>query len=374
MNLEALLSPHCKELHIPESGMVKEPAKHIALFMHTLYTGGSQMAILEAAVQMKALSVQPVVFSVHGGVRTTSFLNEGIPCAIIGQPENDGDLRDMILAHFDAVFCNSVATYYFIYFFLNTEIPVYWWIHETEQALKGFNGLFPHPQGLSKNIRFVAPSEGVRDAIKNLYKKNAALLPLTIADVREAYPAGHADDRVHFFIPGTYMPIKGYDLMLKAISLLPDAFRKKAEFVFCGFTYPEDEPYRDQVQAIGKKIDVVTMLNEMSREELYAYYAKSDCVVAPSRMDSGPMTIVEAMMFSRITIVSDAAGISRMMTDCVNGFVFPSEDATELMKRILLVISDHEKLAPVGAAGRALYEQHFSPQATAAYLTDLLDL
>ena len=65
-------------------------------------------------------------------------------------------------------------------------------------------------------------------------------------------------------------------------------------------------------------------------------------------------------MFGKYTIVSDGAGISEYMQDCVNGFVFPSENVSELMKRIMIIIKEHSNLSFIAQAGRKLYEDNFS--------------
>ena len=406
-SLERLFAP----VRMPEGGIPEAAGqKHMAVFMHAMLTGGSQMAMLEMCRLLRNIGYQPWILAIHDGVVSERFVQEGFPCCIIGQPENRDDIRTFFLEAFDAVWLNSAKCYYFAYFFVNTSMPVIWWVHETEAWLASFNGYFPHPQGLSDNIRFAAPAVPVLEAIQNLYQEEAVLLPLAIRDEKtssgETLPQGSpaisgmsqpqgavasagqdsasgsqdsasaaqatATAPVRFFIPGTYMAIKGYDLMLKAIAMLPQAYRNRAQFTFCGFTYPDDEPYREGLRSIAEKMENVTMLGELSRDELYRHYAACDCVVAPSRVDSGPMTVIEAMMFEKLTIVSDAAGISRLMTDCVNGFVFPSDNAEELMKRIMLIIADKEALQPVAARGKQCYLEHFSPEVVEERLRELL--
>lgn len=109
-------------------------------------------------------------------------------------------------------------------------------------------------------------------------------------------------------------------------------------------------------------IPEITMLDSLPREEVYLWYKISDCVLAPSRVDATPTSIVEAMMFGRIVLVSDATGISKYLTDCVNAFVFPSENVEELMKRIMLIISEYGQLDAIGERGRLVYEANYSPK------------
>ena len=120
------------------------------------------------------------------------------------------------------------------------------------------------------------------------------------------------------------------------------------------------------------KIPNVAIEGPLTREELYRKYAASDCVIILTRMDAGPLTAVEAAMFGRIVIISDAAGLSENFEDCVSGFVFPSENVEELLKRIMLVICDFPKLAAIGERARHVYEANFSPDTARDVLVKLI--
>lgn len=342
-----------------------------AFFLHSLYIGGSQMAILEMIRRLRERQILPVVYAIHDGDCKDTFLNDGIPCCIIGQPANETEIRSFFINHFDFVWLNTVSAYYFSYFFLNADIPVIWWFHETKTVLATYDGFFPHPQALSDNIVFASTTQRMQQDLKDLYHRDSFLLPLCIEDCKDMFaPVPHTKTR--FFLPGTYKTIKGYDIFLKAINLLPAQYREQAEFICCGYTYPDDMDYRNKIGALAAKMENVEVLDALSREELYRQYAACDCVAAPSRLDSMPLTIIEGMMFEKLTLTSDAAGISVFIRDCVNGFVFPSENAEELMKRMALIIADRSSLQGVAAAGRLCYEQNFSPAATRTTLDTLL--
>ena len=60
------------------------------------------------------------------------------------------------------------------------------------------------------------------------------------------------------------------------------------------------------------------------------------------------------------------------MQDCVNSFVFRSENPQELFKRLLLVIADKEKLASIAQAGRKIYENNFSEEVITKQLQEIM--
>ena len=274
---------------------------------------------------------------------------------------------------YDFVLLNSSSCLPYLYFFINTKTPVLLWLHETEQQLNSTGTVLPHPLLLSPNIRIAGVTMAVLRGIKNLYDCDITLLPMAVPDVHTEYgvPVRNTDV-VEFFIPGAYTYIKGQDILLKVIANLPEQFARKAHFTFCGYKLTGQEEYYRGIKNIASKMGNVTFLEQLSQPEVYDYYNRSDCVVAPSRIDATPTTIVEAMMFGKHVMVSSNAGISEYLTDCVNGFVFENED--ELLKRILLLVSDLGSLSGIARAGYEIYKELFSPEAVKIRLKKIMDL
>lgn len=258
---------------------------------------------------------------------------------------------------YDEVFLNTSSVHFYALLFQNTNVKVHWWFHESIEQLSKQQINFVHLGLLSRNFNFYGVTPKVVNGLKELYGVSASLLPMLVKDLNSDEHNNGEYNTV--FIPGAYTYIKGQDILLAAISKLPPDILNSYKFVFAGYKLPMQEEYYNKIKEISEKIPGVIMLDSISREEVYDYYKESVCVVAPSRVDSTPTTIVEALMFGKLCIVSSGAGISELMTDCVNGFVYPVNDVDELYKRLLLVLSDYNSLGEIEKNARKIYEKYF---------------
>ena len=265
---------------------------------------------------------------------------------------------------FDIILLNTVAVSPFLFFLQNTNVPVYWWIHEAPELIENSFPDFPNPHLLSKNFHLLAPSIGAAESFKAHYSFNINVLHVPVFEPNTLpvdVPISLPNDRVIFLIPAAYTYIKGQDILLSAIESLPDDYKCKSYFIFCGYSLNKQNEYREYIFSMAERMNNVIMLENLSQNTVYALMNSCHCVVAPSRIDTIPLTIVEGMMFQKLCLVSSKTGISAYIKDCVNGFIFGNQD--ELLKRLLLIISDHATLRSIATRGHEIYIDYFSPDA-----------
>ena len=282
----------------------------------------------------------------------------------------DRTFRHRLQTEYDLVLMNSSSVTPYIYYFINTDVNVLWWLHESKPQLVTENNMI-NPQLLSENIRIFGVTEAVKAGINELYGFDIDILHAPIAECREDYVESEVgidvpSGKTIFFIPAAFTPIKGQDVLLKTILSLSESMMDKAEFVFSGYQLPGQEAYYKDIKNIISRLPNVIDLGSIERNEVYNWYNKCDCVIAPSRVDSLPTSIIESLMFKKYALVSNNTGISYYMKDCVNGFVFGNEE--ELLKRIMLIIEDGKSLGEIAEAGYGLYKERFSPEAVKAVL------
>ena len=85
-----------------------------------------------------------------------------------------------------------------------------------------------------------------------------------------------------------------------------------------------------------------------------------DVYVCPSREDTMPVTVVEAMCNKIPCIVSSGAGNHEYIEDGINGFVFENENASKLTDKIRWCIQNRDKLENIGEESRLIYERYFT--------------
>lgn len=283
------------------------------------------------------------------------------------------EFRYMLQNNYDLILLNTAAVYPFSFYFQNTVIPVYWWIHEAPGLIEESFPAFPNPHLLSSNFRLFAPSEGAAKIFRTQYSYDISVLPVPVympEPTTVNIPIEIPSDRVIFLVPAAYTYLKGQDILLSAILTLPEEYKRRSFFVFCGYSLEKQREYKNAIADTISNMDNVLMLEDLPQETVFFLISKSHCVVAPSRIDTIPLSIVEGIMYKKLTLVSCSTGISHYIQDCVHGFVF--KDQEELTKRLLLIINDHDSLHKIEENGHNIYTDFFSPEAVSAIIDIIL--
>lgn len=376
-NCDAIYEALPDELHYSEQDNTKMQKKRMMVIVPDLELNGAQTVLrelLDVILNMDSGYDIFIIASQDGPYREI-YQRMGITVAIRQYVVATEQFKKVLQNWFDITLINTAACYSYIYYYINTDARVLWWLHETKNQLATMMDNFPNPNLLSQNIMICGVTKAVVRGLYEMFSYNIGLLPMPVKDCRHeknVIANGQSGDKVTFLLPAAFTYIKGQDILLQAVAALPDEYRNRSQFVLCGYKLEKQEEYYNAVKEIAQKIDNVIWKGQLSREEVYELYKGSDCVLAPSRVDATPTTVIEAMMFGKYTIVSDAAGISEYMQDCVNGFVFPSENIQELMKRIMIVIKERDNLGFIADAGRKLYEENFSTEHIAAIMEEII--
>lgn len=304
------------------------------------------------------------MLSKQSGVLYDDFTELGVSIRI---QENiaDESLLPWIEKNYDEVLVNTLQMCGMIYMLNGRDITVKWWIHEPPAFFSCYREVVPQEfwNQLAGNIRIFSAGN-VYDYILGTFGKQSDVLNFGVEDVvsqvSDIEVSIASPDKVTFLLPSTTIqPLKGQDVMALAIISLPDEYDAKAEFIFVGNEAEGLEEYYDNIKYLESVKENVKLFNVIPREELLNWMKQADCIVAPSREDTTNACIVEGMMLSKVCLCSDAAGISRYMEDCVNGFVFASCNVDELRDRIMLIIDNIGRLSVIEQNGRKIYEKDF---------------
>lgn len=362
----------CKKKYCCEKKTV-DKKKKMLLVSHTLQRGGAPLVLLDL-IPFFQKSYDIVFVACEDGELAKDFLEVGLD-VYVAYMFDFAKVRYDIWRSFDLVLLNTIMTYAFVPLFMNLNIPVLWWFHEPEMLIKKMYGLFLPLSLLSDNFIPLAITDDTADFIEKYYEIRPQVLHMSILDCHEVVDRKKGERVIRFFMPAKFQSIKGQDILAQAIIMLDESYRSRAEFIFAG-NYDEYEP--EWFRLIEKLQiafpDSVKMLGSLDKKEVYKWYRMVDVVVAPSRMDATPTTIVEAMMFEKLCVCSDATGISRYMHNGIDGFIFESGNVTEL-KDILEYIIDHfSEMEDICDAGRRIYLKHFSPEVIEEQIQNILAL
>jgi len=101
--------------------------------------------------------------------------------------------------------------------------------------------------------------------------------------------------------------------------------------------------------------------------------AGADLFWAPSRVDRGRQTALEAMALGRAVVATDVPCLRELITDGETGCVVPPGDPVALARRTRTLLLDAERRECLGAAARAHVLEHFSLPRVAGRWLELYD-
>ena len=166
-------------------------------------------------------------------------------------------------------------------------------------------------------------------------------------------------------------PEKGHDVLIDAaveiIERFPDA---RFEIVGAG-------PERDALIARAAAHGVAHAFTFAGHcEDVPARLADADIFVLPSRSESFPNAILEAMAAGLPIVASGVGGILELIDDGRTGWLVPPGEDEALASRVMHLMADPAESARLGAAARADAEARFSFDRMIAafesiYLTEL---
>jgi len=106
--------------------------------------------------------------------------------------------------------------------------------------------------------------------------------------------------------------------------------------------------------------------------EVMPYLRHADVYVLPSIEEgSGSVAVLEALQAGTTVVSTNVDGMPEDITDEVDGVLVPPSDPTALADTLAALMGDPARRARLGAAGRALYERRFSPEAAAKDLVEV---
>lgn len=149
---------------------------------------------------------------------------------------------------------------------------------------------------------------------------------------------------------------KSPDLLLRAakhvLKTHPDA-----RFVFGG---DGDVPAYEQLADELGISDRCSFIGWAKGEKKDEAFRNSSMFCLPSKNEGMPMSVLEAMSYGLATIATPVGGIPQVITDGVDGIMFPVDDVDALATKLENLMSDTSYKEMIGIQGRARIKDAFS--------------
>jgi glycosyltransferase involved in cell wall biosynthesis len=182
---------------------------------------------------------------------------------------------------------------------------------------------------------------------------------------------------VIFFL-GRFVEKKGIKYLIEAAKILKD---KGENFVVQLIGYgPMFKELKDMVESLDLAKDV-TFINEGKGIDSAAaldYMSEADVVVVPSvdladgDSDGVPNTILEAGIYSKPVVTTDAGSILEVISNGENGIIVKQKDSNELATALLKALHDQDQSVRIGAALHESVKEHYDIKKNIIELEKLL--
>lgn len=262
-----------------------------------------------------------------------------------------GALR-RLAPQFDLVVANTIATWEAVQASQFERVPALWYVHETQVGRELMKLVHMIEPSLELANTVVTPTQTTAEMYACFRSKPIEVIPYGIPEVAVRPP--RVAGQPTFAIIGTFEPRKGQDVLLDAVERVSGS----ALFKLAGRTL--DEAFYGELRRRANALSNVELLDSLGHEEAMQLLAASDVLVCPSRDETMPIVLLEAMSLGKAIICTNVGGIAEWIRDGENGMLIPSEDTQALATAIERVIRDDELRAKLGAAARATFDRYFT--------------
>ncbi|MGO8691393.1 MAG: glycosyltransferase [Thermoguttaceae bacterium] len=163
-------------------------------------------------------------------------------------------------------------------------------------------------------------------------------------------------------------PEKNHELFLRAAAMVR-AKLPEARFLVIG-----DGPRRAALETLAAELSLGQAVQFLgTRSDVPDLLALMDVLVLASHMEANPISILEAMAAEKPVISTRVGSVSETVLDGQTGYLVAPGATDELAARMIELLSDLQRAAVMGRAGRECVLAHWSIEQTVAGYQDLLE-
>lgn len=148
------------------------------------------------------------------------------------------------------------------------------------------------------------------------------------------------DDTFTFLFFGQIKKVKGLDVLLKAYSKFLKKTDKKVKLMIAGKVWKDDaEIYETIIQEENLRNELIMDIKYIPDSDIVNYYSAADCIVLPYKKIFQSGVLLMAQSYKVPVIVSDLPGMTEIVENLNNGFIFESESVDDLAVSMEKVVS-----------------------------------
>ena len=276
---------------------------------------------------------------------------------------------------FDLVFANTLPAFWAVSMARRARLPSVWAIHESAGWEEYFAYLpLPLRPLVDDTLRAATRLVFACDATRRLFvavdgpeRLRRIYYGLDVAAIdafmgrrsRDEVRAAHKveeSERV-VTVVGTTSARKGQLDFLRMAKLVGDMGSARTRFYVVG-TQPGD--YLDQLECFARDERLESVVFVEKTPDVYEYFRMSDVFVCPSRNESLPLVVLEAMTFGLPIVSTDVFGVPEAVGHEREALLVGPGDAAALAAGVQRLLGDPRLAARLGANARAILVERFT--------------
>ena len=186
-----------------------------------------------------------------------------------------------------------------------------------------------------------------------------------------------------FISQGNY-PIKGLHYVL---DILPDIVEKYKDTVLyvAGDIVTANSSLKDKIKLSGygkyllkqikqKRLEkYVKFVGRLNSDKMCARLLKTHVFLCPSAIENSPNSVGEAMLLGVPVVASDVGGIHNLLSDGMDGLLYPREEPERLKEAICSIFDDDKLAMSMSSNARAHALQTHDPERNYQRLLEIYD-
>lgn len=182
---------------------------------------------------------------------------------------------------------------------------------------------------------------------------------------------GIAADAPLVGVVATLRPQKALDVMIRAV---PELRRRvpDATVLLIGGMDSQDSGEEARLRAVAAEVGVGESVRFLgARDDVPDLVAALDLGALSSDFEGSPLSVMEYMEAGKAVVATRVGGLPDLVVDGETGLLVPPRDPSALAAALAELLSDPERRARMGAAGRERRRETFSIEATARQVGEL---
>jgi GT2 family glycosyltransferase/glycosyltransferase involved in cell wall biosynthesis len=323
---------------------------------HDLSRSGAPMVLLHLGRALVRLGHAVTILSPTDGRLREELEEAGVQVIVSPLALEAPYALDDIFERFDAILPNTVLAWRVVLAARALDKPVIWLIQESYYGLTAIRGLAGAIQALVLADEVVFPSSktlkmyrefDVGNMSSELYGIDPPAVPHQRPSLR--------DDVLHIVTLGSIEPRKGQDVLVTAFRKLPRHVRDRCELHLLGRFL--DPMFADTLRGVASSLPV-HLHGEVSPGEALAFIDRCDILVCPSRDETGPLAVMEAMALGKPVVSTAVGAVPELIEDGVNGLMAEPGDVPSLITALERVAADTDLRKKLGRAAKVTYDKH----------------